>query len=163
MSPRALLFDPPRYFTLTKSIFPVRVVEEAFVTQDTMFMPRKIPLLEARSGNVSSLLVSQGPQMFDFGDVNVGEKRMATLVFQNKGNRPVHYTLSKLSCPELSINSVGGVVYPGLRTTLKLTLNASEEGMIIDTFQLRTPFGEVDVPVMATVVSPGATESVSDS
>jgi hypothetical protein len=90
--------------------------------------------------------------MVDFGDVKSGETRNMTIVFQNKGKRPIHYTLSKLSCPGLSIDSVGGVVFPGLRIVVRVQLAAGESGLLIDSLDLKTPFGEIAVPVMANVL-----------
>jgi hypothetical protein len=151
-SPRTLLFDPPRYFTLAGSQFPRRATEEAFVTQDTAFVPRTTGSSVPPPEEISRMLVRDGPHIIDFGDVSIGEKRVVSLVFQNKGKRPVHYRCSKLTCPGLSMLSIGGVVFPGLRASVKLMLHAVEAGMLIDGFQLSTVFGEVSVPVMANVL-----------
>jgi hypothetical protein len=161
LSSRTLLFDPPRFFKQNKSNIELIQKQEPFVTQDGQFVPSGAASKKrlARTGRPKSerWIALLGAAVMDFGNVPLGETRIGSMAILNIGRRPLHFILSKLTCPGLSLLTIPSVVYSGLRVRIKVKLEAMTEGMITDSLTFRTAMFERAISVVANIVPNGGT------
>jgi hypothetical protein len=161
LSPRTLLFDPPRFFKQNKDNIELIQKQESFVTQESKFVPRgatpKRRLKGTGQPESERWIALLGVAVMDFGDVPLGETRIGSMAILNIGRRPLHFILSQLTCPGLSLLTLPGVIYSGLSLTIKVKLEAVVEGLIIDSLSLRTGMFERGISVVANIVPKGGT------
>lgn len=88
----------------------------------------------------------------EFGVVKRGMIVSASLDIQNTGTRPLHYSVTRPDNKDVVMNTIPGVIMPGLKLAIKLTLNAINVGKIETSFQFKSPLGDMTIPVTAYVV-----------
>lgn len=98
----------------------------------------------------------------EFGDVALGKTVTASLDIQNTGNRPLHYSVSRPNNKDVVMNTIPGVIMPGLKLAIKLTLNAREVGKIETSFKFMSPLGDMTIPVTANIVDVNIEEEEED-
>ena len=88
----------------------------------------------------------------EFGVVKKGTIVSASLDIQNTGNRPLHYSVTRPDNKDVVMNTIPGVIMPGLKLAIKLTLTARNVGRIDTSFQFKSPLGDMTIPVTAIIV-----------
>jgi hypothetical protein len=81
----------------------------------------------------------------------------ASLIVTNTGAKPWHFSVTQTGNPLVKVLTIPGVVFPGLRMTLKVALLPCEPQYISTVFTLMTKetMGEATdmrIPVVATIV-----------
>jgi hypothetical protein len=153
LSTRTLLFDPPRFFDREEDII-TEPADQSFVTQDFgVKQPRGGSRFSTRP--TTSVSVAQHTAWpIHFGEVPANKRKICTMTIRNTGLRPIHFGLSQLSQPGLKVMALPCVVYPGLKTSLRVELLATEQGEINDAFRVKSMGIELTVPVLAKIVEP---------
>ncbi|OHT06887.1 hypothetical protein TRFO_24990 [Tritrichomonas foetus] len=168
LSPRTQLFDAPRFFRPDKAPKPLNdnnstaapsraqsvashadSVASSFITEPTVPMKyRDLPENDSRPK-----VVKATPEFFDFGDVNVGEERTASITISNIGTRPVHYACSKIPNENFTVLTIPGVVFPGLKVTVKVKLNKVAKPQEMESsFSFNSSNYTMTIPVRANII-----------
>lgn len=143
-SPRVALFDPPRYF-IQNDTPPVdyEVIEKKrkriTQTQPSPTKPRP-----------KALAIQ--PKIINFGNIKAYCSAKASMIVTNTGTAPLHYTVTQPQNPLLKVLTHPGVVFPGLKMTLHVSLSPGEPQDVHDQFVLKTPLYEMPIPISASIV-----------
>ncbi|KAK8884303.1 hypothetical protein M9Y10_043411 [Tritrichomonas musculus] len=97
--------------------------------------------------------VKATPNAINFGKVKAMTSASAQLVITNVGKVPLHYSVTQTSEPNIRVLTIPGVVFPGLKMTLKVALLPIKYAQNISTsFQLKTQMFDLSIPVTADIV-----------
>jgi hypothetical protein len=91
-------------------------------------------------------------RVIDFGTVKVGEIAYFTFQLPNNGTRPLKFKFEMPTHPCVRVESVPRTVPPGLKLTVKLSVQADRPQMVRSEFTWRTSDGEASIPVLAWIV-----------
>jgi hypothetical protein len=151
LSPRVLLCDPPRTWREERDDpFP----EPSVVRRS---MPVITPSLKPPSGKSRPMTVKADPDLINFGSVVVKSHCVASLVVTNVGSKPLHFCATQPNVPYVKVLTLPGVIFPGMKMTLKVAMDPEKTGRITTSFALMTKeiCGEEltkHIPVVADVV-----------
>lgn len=152
LSPRTQLFDPPRFAKEDKhGPAPEHSRDTpsgaSFITEPTVPMRyRDTPTDEWRT------FLRTTVNGIDFGTVQADTESTASITITNAFRTPIHFAISQPDHEYLRTVTLPGVVYPGLKTTIKVAL-AKAPPQTIDTFVMfRCKFFEMEIPVTAKIV-----------
>lgn len=97
--------------------------------------------------------VKATPNAINFGQIKINTSASAQLVITNTGKVPLHYSVTQTSEPNIKVLTIPGVVFPGLKMTLKVALLPSRYPQNITTsFQLKTQMFDLSIPVTVDIV-----------
>lgn len=159
-SPRTKLFDPPREPSNEKDAPPE-------FSPRMPNMPRiDIEAAPRRANNKSIFQTLQTKSMFSsppstardmgrcisFGDIPVNKRTYASMQITNTGNKPLKYTCFQPLHDAVKVHNPPGVVYPGLKLTLKLSILSNTPGKIETSFRFLTQLFENEIAIFANIV-----------
>lgn len=154
LSPRLSLFDPPRNYKPEKPEKSVADDDEAFVTQTERPVNRQNDAKEKSKKVKKQRILKTKKDCIDFGEVPPNKMAFATLSIQNTGEKPIHFSFSQDDFNRsFRICSIPGVIFPGLRVTIRVELLPSSPKQVDEFFTFLTPFFEMEIPVKARIVS----------
>jgi hypothetical protein len=101
--------------------------------------------------------VKATPELINFGTVKAHTAAAASLIVTNTGTKPWHFSVTQAGNPLLKVLTIPGVVFPGLKMTLKVALVPCDPQYISTYFTLmmKETMGEASdmkIPVVATIV-----------
>ena len=101
--------------------------------------------------------VRVSPELVNFGNVKAGTKVVLSVVLTNTGKYPMHYSVSQPDNGVMKILTIPGMLYPGLKVTLKIVLDPAEPQYISAsvTLKAKETLGEVcerNIPITANIV-----------
>jgi hypothetical protein len=151
LSPRVALFDPPGCFRPERDEpFPVVPVSR-----------RSNPVIRSAPSSTAiakprAATVRADRDMINFGTVVERSHSTASMVVMNVGTKPLHFSVTQPKVPCVKVLTVPGIVYPGLKMTLKVALMAPPVGSITTSFMLITkqingPEANKSIPIVAEV------------
>jgi hypothetical protein len=91
-------------------------------------------------------------RVIDFGTVKVGEIAYFTFQLPNNGTKPLKFKFEMPAHPCLRVESLPGTIPPGLKLTVKLSVQADRPQVIRSGFTWRTSDGQASIPVFARIV-----------
>jgi hypothetical protein len=96
--------------------------------------------------------------MINFGTVAERSHSTASMVVKNVGTKPLHFSVIQPKVPCMKVLTMPGVVYPGLKMTLKVALMAPPIGSIttsstIMTKEIKGPEASRSIPIVAEVAT----------
>ena len=148
ISPRTQLCDPPRFFSPKSQIYhEIKVQNDSFVTQkmSSIIYPEQKTIARPKSATLSRNIIR-------FGEIHVGEKKVAQIMIKNTGIKPLRYNFSQIPTKNLRILTVPGMITPGLSLAVKIELDAVFAEEISTFFEIRTPLFSTKIQVTATVL-----------
>ena len=178
LSPRVNLHDPPRFFKKEKKedkpdyemeLVPsytstIHSPESAFQSQPRSSRNSK---LSAASRSVSvappskpktssaprsrPMSVKATPDTIDFGRVKPETSSVCQMTITNTGTVPIHFSVSQTTSPYIKVLTIPGVIYPGLKVTLKVALLPSPPQNITTSFEMNTKEFTLHIPVVAII------------
>jgi hypothetical protein len=89
----------------------------------------------------------------DFGDVMVGDIGFVTVPISNSGTKPLHLTVAPPSHPDVRFESIPQAVPPGLKTTIRLSVQSDKPQVIRGSFVVRTAEGEMPITFGGRIIS----------
>jgi hypothetical protein len=104
------------------------------------------------------MTVKADPDLINFGNVAPGSHCVASLVVTNVGTKPLHFCATQPALECVKVLTLPGVLYPGMRMTLKVAIDAGDGGRIVTSFTLMTKEicgAELNkkIPVVAEIVN----------
>jgi hypothetical protein len=119
VSPRVSLFDPPRTPRGDIERFaPLPPVSQSH--------PNRIIPTRGTSDRNRPATVKAEPDLINFGSVPPNTPMTASITVTNIGPRPFHFSASQTDDARLKVLTLPGVVFPGLKMTLKVRLLGTE-------------------------------------
>ena len=157
LSPRVRLFDPPR--EPKHQNFDAPVSEPPAVKS-----PRASPGRTSRAVPLASktrpTTVKATPDIINFGKVKANTAASASIVVTNLGKKPLHFAATQPNNKHLKVLTIPGVVFPGLKMTLKVALEPVKPQKLPETITAdftvtlkevkQDPF-EMKIPVTVTI------------
>jgi hypothetical protein len=155
VSSRRFLHDPPRWFRKARDTFPdaPNTGGRFMLTQPTV----PIRVRDSPSPRGIPISVTTAPDEVNFGEIAGDTEVITGLVLGNSGTRPLHFSFSRLDTKFVTIVTLPGVVYPGLKVPIQVKIQRCQPQKIRTAFKIITPQFDIAVPVMANVVG-GFTE-----
>jgi hypothetical protein len=152
LSPRVALCDPPRF---GRAESPPVFTDAPLVTRHLRSWTRSSK--NTATGKARPRTVKATPELINFGTVKAHTAATASLVVTNTGAKPWHFSVTQTGNPLVKVLTIPGVVFPGLRMTLKVALLPCEPQYISTVFTLMTKetMGEATdmrIPIVATIV-----------
>jgi hypothetical protein len=153
LSPRVALFDPPRCFRPErKQLFPMIPVSRR---PNPVIRP---VLRSAATAKSRQATVRADRDTINFGTVTERSHSTASMIITNLGAKPLHFSVTQPKVPCVKVLTVPGVVYPGLKMTVKVALMAPPVGSITTSFMLMTkevsgPEAKKSIPIIAEVTT----------
>jgi hypothetical protein len=115
LSPRVALFDPPRT--------PGGQIERfGDWTPVSRSLPVRTPTVRQISSDNRPTTVKAEPDIINFGSVPKDTPMTASITVTNVGTKPFHFSASQTGDDRLKVLTLPGVVFPGLKMTLKVRL-----------------------------------------
>ena len=151
LSPRVQLFDPPREAKHLKIDAPVEPPAVKSPRTSPGRTIRAVPVTKTRP-----MTVKATPDIINFGTVKANTPATASLVITNTGKKPLHFAATQPGNKALKVLTIPGVVFPGLKMTLKVALEPTEAQYISTHFTVtmkevkEEPF-ELKIPVVVTI------------
>ena len=109
--------------------------------------------------NSRPVSVKATPEIINFGNVKVNTAATAQIVVTNMGSVPLHYSVTQTQNPNIKVLTIPGVVFPGLKMTLKVSLlPVSEPTDISTSFKLQTKYFEMSIPVTVSIYDESRSE-----
>ncbi|KAH0788457.1 hypothetical protein GPJ56_007624 [Histomonas meleagridis] len=148
ISPRVALNDPPRGTTKMDPP-PVYRPETFKPVIKTPIVTKRAPPKEQKK----PLTVKTTPEVVNFGNIRQNMSASTKLTLTNLGATPLHFSVSQPSNEFVKVLALPGVVYPGLKMTLKISLMPAPKQKISTSFQLKTNLYDITVPVFVNITS----------
>jgi len=145
LSPRVNLFDPPRFFN--DSFEPPVEVAQPKSPKSVM----KPSTRQIKTPPKSPSLLAT-PHSIVFGNIKSNTASTVSIYITNTGSVPLHYTLTQPNHPLLKVLTPPGVVYPGLKMKLEVSLQPGAPQNISSMFLLKTSMFTITIPVTGTIV-----------
>lgn len=150
LSARVSLYDPPRedLHELEKHIpqSPSEAPQGTRVGTSFILNPN------TASAKKRPVTVKANPEIINFGTVKANCAKCAQIVVTNTGTKPVHYSVTQPNNQFLKVLTIPGVVYPGLKMTLKVALLPAPSQYISTSFTIKTNLFDMNIPVTVQIV-----------
>ncbi|OHT14906.1 hypothetical protein TRFO_14701 [Tritrichomonas foetus] len=97
--------------------------------------------------------IKLNPEIINFGQVKVNTSSIAQITLTNTGATPLHFSTTQPNNKLFKVLTIPGVVYPGLKVSVKVSLLPSEEPQYVSTsFELQTKFFQTRIPITVDIV-----------
>ena len=92
---------------------------------------------------------SRSSDRFDFGIIPVKKVSIKSIHIANTGSKPMHYGIEPPRDKQIKVLTLSGVVMPGLKLVLKVSITPEKEGIIQSQVSLVTKDSKMSFPITA--------------